>query len=61
MVSILRKNGWTLNPNDKVVNTILKRCENNDGLCPCVHNSEDYEGNAPITSLKMRANVGCMY
>lgn len=27
MVKILRKEGWVLNPNDKVVNSILKRCE----------------------------------
>ena len=35
MVKIFRKVGWELNPNDKVVNAILKRCELNDGECPC--------------------------
>ena len=35
MVRILRKEGWDLNPNDKVVNAILKRVEMNDGECPC--------------------------
>lgn len=43
-LNIYRKEGWILNPNDKVVNAILRRCAKNDGLCPCVHNSEDYEG-----------------
>ena len=37
MIPIFRKTGWVLNPNDKVVNSILKRCEKNDGECPC-HN-----------------------
>lgn len=35
MIQILRKEGWQLNPNDKVVNAILKRCELNNGECPC--------------------------
>lgn len=41
MVQILRKEGWILNPNDKVVNSILKRVEQNKGLCPCQNDSED--------------------
>lgn len=44
MIQIIRKEGWMLNPNDKVVNAILKRCEKCDGLCPCIHDTEDYEG-----------------
>lgn len=41
MVQILRKEGWVLNTNDKIVNSILKRVEENNGLCPCQNNSED--------------------
>lgn len=41
MIQILRKKGWILNPNDKVVNSILKRCELNNGICPCSNNSKD--------------------
>lgn len=41
MVTILRKDGWMLNPNDKVVNSILKRIENNNGECPCHNTCED--------------------
>ena len=38
MVQIFRKEGWVLNPDDSVVNAILKRCEANNGECPC-HNT----------------------
>ena len=41
MIQILRKEGWILNPNDKIVNSILKRCEANDGECPCLNTSVD--------------------
>ena len=41
MVQIFRKEGWMLNPNDKIVNAILKRCEANGGNCPCMNSSRD--------------------
>lgn len=41
MVKIYRKEGFDLNPNDKIVNSILKRVENNNGECPCHNNSID--------------------
>lgn len=41
MIQILRKEGWVLNPNDKVVNSILRRCEANNGECPCHNTGED--------------------
>ncbi len=41
MIQIFRKEGWQLNPNDKLVNAILKRIEMNNGECPCENNSED--------------------
>jgi ferredoxin-thioredoxin reductase catalytic subunit len=37
MTKILRKKGWILNPDDKVVNAILLRLDKNQGECPC-HN-----------------------
>jgi ferredoxin-thioredoxin reductase catalytic subunit len=37
MTPIYRKEGWDLNPNDKVVNAILKRIQICDGECPCVN------------------------
>ena len=41
MIEILRKDGWILNPNDKIVNSIIKRCVANNGECPCLNDSED--------------------
>lgn len=41
MVEILRKQGWKLNPLDKVVNAILRGVERNDGECPCQNESRD--------------------
>ena len=41
MVKIYRKEGFDLNPNDKIVNSIFKRVENNNGECPCHNNSID--------------------
>lgn len=37
MIKIHRKEGWQLNPNDKVVDAIINRIEKNNGECPC-HN-----------------------
>ena len=41
MIKIYRKEGFDLNPNDKIGNAILKRVENNNGECPCHNNSID--------------------
>ena len=41
MVEIFRKSGWELNPNDKVVNNIVRLIERNSGECPCSNNSVD--------------------
>lgn len=41
MIQIYRKPNWDLNPNDIIVNSILKRCELNNGECPCVNDSID--------------------
>lgn len=35
------KDGWQLNPNEKVVNGIMRGLERCNGLCPCNNNSED--------------------
>jgi ferredoxin-thioredoxin reductase catalytic subunit len=62
MIQIFRKEGWILNPKDKVVNAILKRCEKNEGLCPCVHDSEDYDGkdlHCPCTDYTIKGKCEC--
>lgn len=41
MIKIMRKPGWNLNPNDKVVNSVLSRCEANGGHCPCHNEGHD--------------------
>lgn len=41
MTQILRKEGWMLNPSDKVVNAILKAVERNNGECPCHNDGVD--------------------
>ena len=33
--------GWILNPNEKIVNGIIKGINRNDGNCPCVNDSVD--------------------
>lgn len=39
----LVKPGWRLNPNQKVVDAIARRCEMNDGECPCHNPGETRE------------------
>lgn len=34
---ILRKAGWDLNPDDQVVNSIIRMLDKNGGHCPCKH------------------------
>ena len=61
-ITIYRKEGWILNPNDKLVNAIIRRCTKNGGLCPCVHDSEDYEGkdlHCPCTDYTMKDKCEC--
>lgn len=43
MPVILEKEGWQLNPNEKIVNAVLKRVEKNNGECPCVNPGETRE------------------
>lgn len=57
MIEILRKPGWGLNPNDKVVNAILKRCEKNGGECPCWNESEDKH--CPCSGYRLHDECHC--
>lgn len=62
MVEIKRLKGWKLNSNDKIVNAILKRVEKNNGQCPCVHNTPDYEGkdlHCPCTDYTIKNFCTC--
>ena len=57
MVEILRKPGWKLNPNDKVVNSILRMVEKNNGECPCVNNGRDKM--CPCSEYREENNCHC--
>lgn len=57
MIQILRKPGWMLNPNDKLVNAILKRAEANDGHCPC-HNT-GHDTKCPCSDYRENDNCHC--
>lgn len=57
MVQILRKEGWVLNPNDKIVNSILKGVERNNGQCPCHNDSEDK--NCPCSNYREHDKCCC--
>lgn len=36
-IEVVRKEGWDLNPDDKVVNSIFRALEKTHGHCPCYH------------------------
>ena len=57
MIQILRKEGWILNPNDKIVNSILKMCEKNNGECPCHNESEDKH--CPCSDYRLNDKCHC--
>ena len=40
---IFIKDGWILNPNEKIVNAILKRLKITEGECPCANSGETKE------------------
>lgn len=57
MIQILRKKSWVLNPNDKVVNGVIKRIEMNNGECPC-HN-ESVDKHCPCSDYRENDKCHC--
>ena len=57
MIQICRKEGWDINPNDKVVNGILRMLEKNNGECPC-HN-ESVNKQCPCSDYKEKDICHC--
>lgn len=53
------KYGWTISPNDKLVKSITKRIEANEGLCPCVHPENDGDLHCPCESYRERNKCCC--
>ena len=53
----IKKKGWILNPKDKVVNSLLKAIERNDGNCPCSNDSEDTK--CPCSNYRLYDKCCC--
>lgn len=53
------KDGWQLNPNEKIVKGITKLLEKNDGLCPCIHPMNDGDTHCPCESYRLRDKCCC--
>ena len=60
MIQILRKPGWILNPNDKLVNAIFKRLVITEGECPC-HNSGETKEDRMCPCKEYRENDYCCW
>lgn len=58
MITIYRKEGFILNPNDKVVNTLLRMVERNEGKCPCSGNSSE-DLNCPCSNYRLLDKCCC--
>lgn len=56
-MEILRKDGFILNPNDKIVNAIIKRIETNNGECACYNESKDKH--CPCTDYREKDICHC--
>ena len=48
-IKILRKEGYEVNPDDKIVNNIFRMLSNNDGHCPCSHPEREGHDQCPCT------------
>lgn len=61
MIRILRKPGWKLNESDKTVTSILTKCEQNGGLCPCVHKDidENTDLHCPCSDYRLKDKCCC--
>lgn len=57
MIKLYIKEGWQLNPNDKVVSSIIKRVEKNNGNCPC--KSEARDKKCPCSDYREEDNCHC--
>ena len=58
-MNYLIKEGWQLNPNEKIVKGITKAIERNDGMCPCVHEENDGDLYCPCESYRLRNKCCC--
>lgn len=51
------KSGWTLNPNPKVVNGIIKMLNRSGGNCPCDNDADDLK--CPCSNYRLKNKCCC--
>ena len=51
------KEGWKLNPNEKIVKGVTRGIERNNGECPCHNDSEDKH--CPCSNYRLRDHCSC--
>lgn len=56
---IQRKDGFLLNPDDKVVNGVIKGLNRNNGKCPCYHGDEIADEDLMCPCKEYRENGNC--
>lgn len=56
-MEFLIKEGWKLNPNEKIVDAIMKRIEVCNGDCPC-HN-DSYDKHCPCSDYREKDECHC--
>lgn len=58
-MKILLKEGWKLNPNEKIVKSITKAIERNEGKCPCVHPEGCDDPVCPCSDYRLKDTCCC--
>lgn len=51
------KNGWQINSNEKIVNSIIKGINRNNGDCPCNNNSLELK--CPCSNYRLHNKCCC--
>lgn len=51
------RSGWQLNPNEKIVNSIIKGINRCEGECPCNNDSEDKH--CPCSNYRLNNKCCC--
>ena len=58
-IKILRKEGFKLNPDDRIVNNIFRALERCDGHCPCHHPEREGHDQCPCTEWIKNSRCFC--
>ena len=58
-LKIVRKKGFILNPDDKIVNNILRALGKNDGHCPCKHPEREGHDQCPCSQYLQKDECYC--